>query len=118
MKNAKISSEPLWSWCSGIASGSPSQSARATSRTPCGAQQQAEGKAGDQRRAQVDRRQAPDARAQRLHGERSQDGERAVERPRAEIEKHDIEAEQGRERGDLEVARVAGEKGPDPARPG
>ena len=31
MKNAKIRSEPLCSWCSGIASGSPSHSARAAS---------------------------------------------------------------------------------------
>ena len=71
-----------------------------------GAQQQAQRQAGDERRAPVDARQAPQPRAQRLRRKRAGDGQRAVKRPGAEIEPGDVDGEQRAERGDLVIARI------------
>src|SRR5262249_52227632 len=72
-------------------------------------QQQAQGKPGDERRAQVDLRQAEGARGESLCGKRATDRERAVERLGAEIEPSDVENEQRRERGNLIMTRVGKE---------
>ena len=55
-----------------------------------GAQQQAQREPGDQRRARIELRQREQPRAERLRCQRPADGERAVERLRAEIEPAEI----------------------------
>ena len=84
--------------------------ASACSQGFVGAQQQAERQAGDQRRARIECRQLEPPGAERLGGERAADRERAVERPRAEVEPADVVDQQGRERGDLVVARIGPER--------
>ena len=74
-------------------------------------QQQAQRQSGDQRRARVECRQLEPPRADGLRCERADDGERAVERARAEIEPAEIVDQQGCERGDLVMARIGPETG-------
>src|SRR5262249_6367542 len=70
-------------------------------------EQQAQRQSRDERRAQVDGGQPPEARAERLCRERARDGEEARQVLRAEIEQGHVEDEERAERGDLEVTRVA-----------
>ena len=71
-----------------------------------GPQQQAQRQSGNQRRAQIDMRQAKPAGATDLRCKGAQDRQRAIKWLRAEIDKNEIDQQQRYERHDLKVACI------------